>query len=192
MGCDIHIYKEKLVDGKWQSADKWQKSKYDDEGMVIEYEERAYKGRNYELFGLLSKGVRTAHPFSLPERGLPFDVSPEVKAESDKWDGDGHSHSHITIAELKRLKDFIEVETMHIEGMFSPEQKEKLDTGIKEGNPDWGNIYPYCKWSSGGNYVNFAYDVPVKFVIGNGLETIIDSFEGIEGDDLRIVFWFDN
>ncbi len=38
-------------------------------------------------------------PISEP-RGIPENVSEQVKSEADRWDGDGHSHSWLTIAEL--------------------------------------------------------------------------------------------
>lgn len=114
MGCDIDIFIERKVDGKWISADKWTPNKYaGEEGeppMCVEYEDRFYRGRNYCLFAMLANvrnGVGFAgcdtgdgfKPVVMP-KGLPSDVSPEVKAESDQWDDDGHSHSWLTLAEL--------------------------------------------------------------------------------------------
>ena len=93
MGCDIHLYVERRENGQWVSADKWTPNPY--------YENRFYTGRNYELFAMLAD-VRNSGgitPIAAP-RGLPADVSPEVKGESDRWASDGHSHSWLTIAEL--------------------------------------------------------------------------------------------
>jgi len=115
MGCDIHLFVERKVDGKWISADRWTPNEYaGEEGepdVCVEYENRFYKGRNYNLFAILASvrnGVGFAgwdtgdgfKPIAMP-KGLPSDVSAEVKAESDRWDGDGHSHSWLTLAELK-------------------------------------------------------------------------------------------
>lgn len=115
MGCDIHFYVERKVDGKWVSADKWTPNKYaGDEGepsMCVEYEDRFYRDRNYDLFSMLANvrngfgfaGCDTGDgfkPIAMP-RNLPFDVSPEVKDESDRYGCDGHSHSWLTLAELK-------------------------------------------------------------------------------------------
>jgi hypothetical protein len=116
MGCDIHLYVERKVDDKWVNADKWTPDPYYDEEdganpLHVDYDDRFYRGRNYDLFGMLAN-VRNGHGFAgcdtgdgfkpiATPRGLPADVSAEVRAESDRWDGDGHSHSWFTLAELK-------------------------------------------------------------------------------------------
>jgi hypothetical protein len=118
MGCDIHLYVEKRDGDRWVSADKWSPNeyhaKYPEDGepeYEIKYEDRFYRDRNYDLFAMLANvrnGVGFAgcdtgdgfKPIALP-KGLPADVSPEIRAESDRWNGDGHSHSYLTLAELE-------------------------------------------------------------------------------------------
>lgn len=112
MGCDIHCYVEKRDGSKWVSADRWEPCEYEpDSGRkTVPYGSRIYSGRNYDLFGILADvrngrgfaGIRTGagfNPISEP-KGLPVDVSPEVKAESEGWGCDGHSHSWLTLSEL--------------------------------------------------------------------------------------------
>lgn len=111
MGCDIHFYVERKVDGKWVTADTWTPDEYDAGRMCVPYKTRLYRDRNYDLFAMLAN-VRNGYgfagcdtgdgfkPLSEP-KGLPADVSPEVKAESDHWGVDGHSHSWLTLTELK-------------------------------------------------------------------------------------------
>jgi hypothetical protein len=124
MGCDIHLYVEKRADAfeslvigqQWVSVDKWSPDPYaEDEGqsrLWVAFDDRMYFNRNYDLFAMLA-GVRNGRGFagiptgtgfnSISEpRGLPEDVSPEVKAESEAWGCDGHSHSWLTVAELLR------------------------------------------------------------------------------------------
>jgi hypothetical protein len=48
-----------------------------------------------------------------------------VKKESDRWDGDGHSHSYFTLAELKKYYE-ANSHTTHI-GFLSERQKKELD-----------------------------------------------------------------
>lgn len=112
MGCDIHAYAEVRREGKW-------------EYVPIESDQQKNRrkiwlngagdgiaslniGRNYDLFAILANvrncggfaGCDTGdgfNPISKP-KGLPADVSLEVKAESDSWNGDGHSHSWHTLA----------------------------------------------------------------------------------------------
>lgn len=112
MGCDIHLYVEKRVAGKWVSADKWIKSEDDPKRMRLSYKDAFYHDRNYDLFAILAN-VRNGHGFAgcktgdgfnpiAEPRGLPEDVCELVRAESDAWDCDGHSHSYFTVAELMR------------------------------------------------------------------------------------------
>lgn len=108
MGCDIHFYVEKKVKGKWVAADKYTKD--EDGNLNVDYDDRFYAGRNYNLFAILANvrngigfaGCKTGGgfiPISEP-KGLPEDVSQKVKDISDGWDCDGHSHSWFTVKEL--------------------------------------------------------------------------------------------
>jgi hypothetical protein len=110
MGCDIHLYVEKRANGAWVSADTWTDDEYEPGRKEVAYNTRFYTGRNYDFFAILADvrngrgfaGVKTGDgfvPMDTP-RGLPDDCSPEVRAESDGWGGDGHSHSHFTVAEI--------------------------------------------------------------------------------------------
>lgn len=101
MGCDIHLHREVRRNGKWECIEPAnEEPPFDDEQCVPNFDAPHYS-RDYWLFGLLSRGVRTEWPFSFAERGLPNDVSPELKHDSDKWDSDGHSHSWLGLEELK-------------------------------------------------------------------------------------------
>lgn len=193
MGCDIHLYKEKKVNGKWVTADEWAPCDDgdDDKGIEVPWENR-FTGRNYELFGLLSKGVRREHPFSIEARGLPADASPEVREESEGWGVDGHSHSHLTLQELKDLHETVKAGKILIKGMKSASELAELKESIANGSPDWNKLFPYCGWTNIPGHVEFELDVPADFYVGESLKEIIDSFNGIDGDDHRIVFFFDN
>lgn len=107
MGCDIHLYVETKQEGIWKSADEWIT---EDDYVSVPYEKSFYDGRNYDLFAILANvrngrgfmGIKTGegfNPISLP-KGLPVDVSAEVAKSSEQWNGDGHSHSWFTVAEL--------------------------------------------------------------------------------------------
>src|ERR1700675_1399347 len=94
MGCDIHLYREKQIEGKWVAADKWQKSEYDEEDentIVVHYEDQFFHDRNYQLFGLLAKGVRSEHELSFVARGLPQDACKEIQSCAESWSGNGHN-----------------------------------------------------------------------------------------------------
>ena len=110
MGCDIHLYAEKLdKDGQWVTADEW-KVDEDDGKKYVPWGSGFYSGRNYELFAILADvrngrgfaGIDTGdrvNPIDNP-RGLPNNVCPEVEAQNESWGVDGHSHSYFTLAEL--------------------------------------------------------------------------------------------
>jgi hypothetical protein len=193
MGCDIHAYKEKFVGGKWVTADTWVAYNYgeDDKGTEVPYAAR-FTDRNYDLFGVLAKGVRREFDFSFAPRGLPLCTSPEVKAESDGWDADGHNHSYLYLHELRELRDWLNASKLPISGLMAAEQRERLQASIDSGAPDWNLLYPYCQGTTDRTYVQFALDVPASFMVGDGLDTIIAGFDGIEGENHRLVFWFDN
>jgi len=118
MGCDIHVHYEiRTEQGAWKHYD-WEAKhvvgKYEDGERKLSYDayfkDPLHVDRNYNLFAVLADvrngrgfaGVYTGEEFKpiSPPRGLPDDVSPEVRNESDEWGVDGHSHSWLTLAEL--------------------------------------------------------------------------------------------
>jgi len=193
MGFDIHLYKEKRVDGKWVTADQWVSYDYgdDDKGMEVPWKQR-FTDRNYELFGLLSKGVRSEFPFSFEPRGVPFNACAEYVSEVDRIGVGGHGHSYLYLHELKDMQAFLQTATIKLGGMKNRQELAAFRASIASDSPDWNLIYPYCAWASSGDYEEFEVDAPASFAIGGGLERIIASFDGIDGDNHRIVFYFDN
>lgn len=194
MGCDIHMYREVKRNGEWVSADKWSTYPYTPEGeqpsQWIEFEDRAFTGRNYHLFGTLARGVREDHELSFELRGLPFDVTQKVAAEWER--GGDHSATYLFLHELIDFRRFIEKRGIVIEGMKDKDELADLRASIESGNPDWNKIYPYCRSTNDPRQVDFSIEVPAAFYIGRSLDEIIASFDGIEGDNKRFVFWFDN
>ncbi len=101
MGCDIHLFAEKRIGGKWVTAETWIPDEDADGRMGVPYAKRIYTERNYDFFALLA-GVRNYSVITpmVEPRGLPSDVCTEVRAESDAYGVDGHTHSWLTLAEL--------------------------------------------------------------------------------------------
>jgi hypothetical protein len=135
MGCDIHLFTEikKSISSRetWVNVDNWRYNPYYNtefpEGERMLQVEALYGGRNYDLFGILA-GVRSNLQYDMIDapRGLPVDVSDIVKNESDRWDTDGHSHSWLTLRELKEyVKNYPK-----IKGVSGP--KDILKPIIKE------------------------------------------------------------
>ena len=98
MGCDIHIYIEKRVNG-----DKWQthpghtlihKGTEDEQIGSVDA-----TGRDYTLFAALA-GVRGSGPAPL---GLPDDISQTIERAIARYGNDGHSHSYISLDNFKDI-----------------------------------------------------------------------------------------
>lgn len=194
MGCDIHAYKEKFVDGKWVSADEWQTTDYGDGEVYTDVPwEKRFTQRNYQLFGVLSKGVRGyEYDYSFEPRGLPFDACREIVDKAESWDADGHSHSYLYLHELLALREHIKSQLVHIEGMKQADELKALQASIASGAPDWRLIFPYCSMTNAPKHVRFDLDVPADFYIGSSLDELIACFDGVGGENQRLVFFFDN
>lgn len=193
MGCDIHLYKEKNVNGAWVTADLWEEYDYgdDDKGVMVAWENQ-YTGRNYDLFGLLSKGVRREFPFSFEPRGIPFNACAEILGQSERWEGDGHSHSYLYLHELKEMRELLKIATLKVSGMKDRNELAALRESIASEKPDWKLLYPYCECTNIPDYEDFEIHVPASFIVGSCLDEIISSFDGVDGENHRIVFFFDN
>lgn len=193
MGCDIHLHKEKHVNGEWVTADVWESSDYgDDENSIDVPWEKRFTGRNYNLFGLLSKGVRREFPFSFKPRGLPFNACQEIANNAEAWGCDGHSHSYLYLHELKDMREFLKTATLKISGMKDRDELAALRASIASDSPNWDLLYPYCQFTGMSSYEEFEIDVPASYIVGGDLDEIIGSFNGVDGDNHRIVFFFDN
>lgn len=191
MGCDIHLYREKLVNGKWVAADKFVKE-YDDETPDVPYNER-FTGRNYDLFGFLCDGVRRSFEFSLKERGLPLVMCDEIKAINNMWGYDGHGHSYLYLHELKEISAILKDLKVPISGMKEKESLAEFIKELEKDNPDYDKLYPYCGMSTDTTrYSEFSVELPASYIIGESIDRIITMFDNDDGDNHRIVFWFDS
>lgn len=96
MGCDIHVFAEKNVGGIFEK---------------IEMPYGWFDSRSYGRFGFLANvrnysGVVPFGQTEVPEkykpigRGIPADVSDDVKSEFDDWETDAHSESWLSLEEL--------------------------------------------------------------------------------------------
>lgn len=203
MGCDIHIMTEVKVrrkdmpEGVWANADKWSVDpwvfahkddmdieEYKAEYLEIHYDDKIYRGRDYALFGLLA-GVRddSVTPIS-PPKGVPIGCSPEYMRSVDNYGSDGHSHSYLTLEELEAVNW---EERIVKESFILHEAADKIPVRniIKREN-------------RGGGYAKVEHYVPLKDFFEDfytrtlfRLEILRDRY-GMEKDDIRIVFFFDN
>ena len=89
MGCDIHLVKEKIIDGEWVAV--WA-SGYDvSDGTKVSW-------RNYPVFTELAS-VRGESETALKPKGLPDDIAEGTKAIFEDYGG-GHSASYLSAKEF--------------------------------------------------------------------------------------------
>lgn len=217
MGCDIHCYAEVKKKGKWEKVGSifkdpsydWYKENYEEIPYYVhEFTDSPYDGRNYSLFAMLA-GVRNDYniiPIS-KRKGLPSDISPEIRGEYSIWEYDGHSPSWLTVKELKEY-DWKNKIAEYC-GWLNVGEYEKFKAGEK--NFSYGkdvggtavvkisqqeadlrlskndfeknkSYYIFCEWTE-------PYYQSAEFFV----DDIIPTLESLGSpEDVRIVFWFDN
>lgn len=210
MGCDIHEWVEVRVGGKWEMTDV-----------------NLDVGRNYDLFGMLADvrngrgfaGVDTGDGFvpilgrESPTRGIPLDASPEYAAEVENWGGDGHSHSWLTLAELKaydwhgqktKKRAVVSLEdrkawrdsgnpgpSSYCGGVSGSSVKfvplDEMDRIIDRGQDTAWSYFSSVEWDT-------TYAESAEWFISNAMPKLeaYAAERGIDASDIRIVFFFDN
>lgn len=103
MGCDIHNHVEVKINGIWEydSLNNFSNYDYKNEKYIKNEQNEPFGWRSYSMFSLLGN-VRNyigIIPIS-DNRGLPSDVSDDIKQQSIEERGDAHSHSYLTLREL--------------------------------------------------------------------------------------------
>ena len=216
MGCDIHCFVEK----KNRKTDKWEKISGFKNAWDEENCESPFENRNYREFALLAD-VRNGcgwgycpsdntesdaiRPIALP-KGIPEDVSPEVKKKIDACAEDGHSHSYLT---AKEISEYDTNNSVNIRGYVNVREYKKFkETGdadmlsqdvcggniikkpndecidFQEKNPD---MYVFTQIEFKKTAAELA-----RWLFGDGLKQLMERSEDGTGDDVRIVFFFDN
>lgn len=171
MGCDIHLYTEykRKTDNHWQH-----------------FGGRINPGRNYFMFGIMSKGVRSRPSFSFEQKGLPSDLSYQSSRDAyliinnDYQDNEGY-------CSLEQAKRY---ETYGKEIIYNEGQPYKVQ------HPDWHSH----SWLTTEEFkqVMIFYNQEASRVVGDFCEPEYEAVLAamrrfIElGCDVRIVFWFDN
>jgi hypothetical protein len=103
------ILEDRPVTERWVSADEW----------IIHdgtwQSEEKFWSRNYYLFSILAdvRNSGDVEPIDYP-RGVPEDASSGYRYSVDRWEGDGHSHSYFTLAELLDV-DWDKYDTQYLE-----------------------------------------------------------------------------
>ena len=174
MGCDIHAYLEKQVNGKW----------------LLHNEKKI--GRDYNLFAFMV-GVRVYQERSAEElikpvskpRGLPKDVSHSVREASKDWGDDGHSHSWLNLEELKEVEQRLGVWKSYSNSWFESNKEPPLPTNNR--------VIKLTK-NVFGEPEFFVGELPIVTHVSQDLNGVIKEMKMVEegGNKTRLVFWFDN
>lgn len=167
MGCDIHSYAERKIDGQWH----WIDGVF---GSVKYPDKEPFGCRDYSVFAFLA-GVRNYSdviPIVEP-RGLPEDISRLVKDQYEAWYGDGHTASWLSIEELNNFD-------------YDQTMEDRRVTRIYV-NPLTGG-----SWSDGGCTASPGGGKPMTYreFLGQGFFDDLAVLNKIGAE--RVVFWFDN
>ena len=190
MGCDIHTHVEIKKKNKWIHIDEVPEE---------------FEIRNYSTFSILA-GVRSSFnvkPISEP-KGIPEDVSKETKESIEWWNGDGHSHSYLTLKELDTfdLTDYKKTKVKVLKAFYDafigfggilPKEMSVEETrpgDIRECFQEAFEPTVLIKWLDSKNeetYMDSPILTGIKKLKEIAKKNNIDNYE-----DIRIVFFFDN
>lgn len=164
MGCDIHVIIEKKNKyGFWSNAG--------DPDI----------GRNYEIFSVLAN-VRNDNgiAFISEPKGVPNDATDEFNGLVKEWEPDGHSHSWVTLKEMKNFDLNQEFYDNHL--IIEKDKKGKI-TGT-------------CAWTSGNNLGVVGKRKIFELWGRESWNELIKKMEKLrlnkDDESVRLVFFFDN
>lgn len=198
MGCDIHGYVE--VDKRhYDDEDSWWKPA----GNLF-----PFVGRSYDSFGCLF-GVRNYAGFEpvADGRGVPSNLSREVKEDYQSWGSDAHSASYLTFSEIKDI-DWQETATREDERYsILDENKEPTGTKFSLGPASgWNEIVKENKDAiengepvpneSGEKYIQ-KRQLTREEAISGAWDWLLHEYMGLladrfDNESVRLVVWFDN
>lgn len=136
MGCDIHSYAEVRHNGRWRHADGPIVTPIDEWADPSE----PFGWRGYNMFGFLA-GVRNRNmPLIREPRGLPDDVSDEVRNEHGGDPTLWHSASWLTLAELLDYDYDQPVSSVRWEGLVTGPLRDVLGETFFQHLNDLGKL----------------------------------------------------
>lgn len=207
MGCDIHFYVETKDDnGEWkivQEDPNELDSIYDDEtdSEITIPDFRWRFNRDYYVFGILAN-VRLHIKCKYTARGLPADLSQQIKFLSDYRGSGLHTHSYLSLKELKNIINSPQYRIYHLDDKLYAEYKKTKRIGITVSDTEGWKIISNKQMDLFiENYAfsnNEKYLTPVKIKIEdqtwrNKLEEFYNRvLSKVSEKESRVVFWFDN
>lgn len=223
MGCDIHCFVETWDKRKkkWKKVTGFINDYYDPSDSYFSSKEfknsdNILMNRNYWEFAILAN-VKNGSDFEGPDisnriepisypKGIPDDISEEVKKEIDEFGSEGHSHSYLT---AKEIMEYDKSNFITDKGFISCKQYKEFLNGIlpttwreyiggvkikvvsndecvkfQEEHPEI-NVYTQVEWKEPITKV-------VPFLFDKCLKQLMSRSKNGTGNDVRIVFWFDS
>ena len=190
MGCDIHMYFE-YTDN--ETLEKSKKGKKNGNGEVI----KPYwcdlggginPGRNYAMFGFLSKGVRSDFDNGFEPKGLPpfDDLGYSSRNDSVCYISDDGQGDHETTLERALSWAANDPSKLHYRG----------DKPTWVDHPDWHshNWLTTAEYEQAiNNYIEY-YKTEEDFGVPAEYGAMLAAMQYLEknGYTARVVFWFDN
>lgn len=206
MGCDIHLYCEGYINGKWINIDRWHRETGWPEIAVAEKEgftpvDLLDGARDYGLFYLLA-GVRgreedNSYPPIAAPRGLPEQWDALLSGEYDYGELEDHDmFHHASYLTLRELKDSGYGERMRLRGWVEEEEHEETMNKLRLGEryqSHFTDVKEDAYWREGKVYREW------DGYLNLNLTSMIEQMEQLKkerrigsDEEVRIVFWFDN
>lgn len=169
MGCDIHCFVEKKQNNQWSLIEglTYNASGYDSN--------EPFDWRSYRIFGFFA-GVRNYSDITplAPRRGMPENLSEELKANHHDWQWDAHSHSWFLLRELLDCDYEQIVEDRRVSREIKTTNGSYIDGG--------------CTAEPGGGET-----MTLREFLGDMYFAQLEELKALGNpDEIRIVFWFDN
>lgn len=167
MGCDIHTYVEQRESDGWVRVE-WNGG-IDRYGYTVT---EPFDWRDYGMYGWLAdvRNSSAVPPISQP-RGLPDDVSAQVRLHHEEWGWDAHSASWLTVDELLAF----DYEATFEDRRYRKQVGPKSWDGAATAEPGDGKSTTYREFLGSQFFDDLA-----------GLNTLNKV------KPTRVVFWFDN
>jgi hypothetical protein len=169
MGCDIHMYVE-------------YKRKDDKRNNWSNFGSRINPGRNYFMFGLLSKGVRSDNELGIDAKGLPDGLGWETSDDMYLYINDNRSEddNHVSTNQAIKWRANYGCNIVNDEN----------GRPYKVENPDWHSS-SWLTTSEFENQLNIynqeSFGVPEYMAILAAMKELENH-----NNECRVVFWFDN
>ncbi|MFX1535604.1 MAG: hypothetical protein ACFFDI_15375 [Promethearchaeota archaeon] len=198
MGTSIWIYVEKKVKGEWIPAQGLLKDESGEPNLPLP--DMIYSGRDFLLFDFLA-GFTTKEAQYFEAKGLPSDISPEIKKIFERFWPDVRLSSYLTLKELESV-DW-DCHTVKCHGYVHEEYQEifekELAKPIDKRNYSLIDALKYSDALTGRQY---KWEAPIKYAFRKfykkAVENLILYWEDWDYEDdedfdpskVRIVFWF--